>query len=83
MRLEPAADGTWTITVDGTQRTLRLPLVPATLIVRLWHNQQTGVLRGSLALEGSPQQAPLHTNGALIELLQAWLFDTGHTTEAT
>lgn len=82
VRLESAADGTWTIVVDGTHSPLTLPLVPATLIVRLWRSEETSLLRGSIGLEGSGQWVPLHSNTTLIELLQTWLLNDGHTTKA-
>lgn len=83
VRLQADADGAWVLAVDGTHGPLSLPLVPATLIVRLWRAEETGLLRGSVSLAGSDQWAPLHTNTTLIELVQAWLFNSGHTTKAT
>jgi len=71
VRLAPAANGVWTVAVDGTAAPLTLPLVPLTLIVRA--RQERGTLRGTLQLDRNDVMAPFQTNVQIIVLLQAWL----------
>jgi hypothetical protein len=73
VRLQPSADGRWTIQVDGTSAVAALPLAPATLVVRLWHTPATGVLRGRVELQGTEAWAPIQSNAQLVALVRAWL----------
>jgi hypothetical protein len=73
VRLQSAADGTWHISVDGTTATTAIPLVPVTLIVRLWRSESGGLLRGRIGLEGSDRWAPFQSNMQLEELVREWL----------
>lgn len=76
VRLQPAADGRWYVYVDGTDRVDAIPLVPLTLVVRLWRSSDTGVLRGNIQRQGSDQWAPIQSNTHLEELVRAWLFSS-------
>ncbi len=73
VRLQMAADGRWYIYVDGTSTTQAIPLVPVTLVVRLWGASETGPLRGSIRLHGSDHWAPIQSNDQLEKLVRAWL----------
>jgi hypothetical protein len=72
VRLQTGADGTWYVRVDGTDQ-IELPLRPVTLIIRLWQQAGTGIIRGSVRLHDSDQSAPIQSNARLEELLRAWL----------
>jgi hypothetical protein len=73
VRVQMAADGKWYVYVEGTNTTQAIPLVPVTLVVRLWRASETGLLRGSIRLHGSDHWAPIQSNGQLEELVRAWL----------
>lgn len=73
-RLAATTDGSWRISVDGS-RTAGVPLAPATLVMRLWRNPQTGLLRGSVQLLGSDEWAPIQSNAGLERLVRSWLFE--------
>lgn len=77
VRLEEAADGRWYVHVDGTDRMEPIPLMPLTLVVRLWRAHDTGALRGTIRREGGDQWAPVQTNSQLEDLVRAWLFSGG------
>jgi hypothetical protein len=74
VRLGTADGGTWHLVVDGSWPMPPIPLAPATLVMRLWRNHESGVLRGSLQLHGSEERALFHCNAALERLVQRWLF---------
>jgi hypothetical protein len=73
VRLQKTVGGQWFIYVDDTNSTQAIPLVPVTMIVRLWRSSATGPLRGSVRLHGSDHWAPIQSNGQLEELVRAWL----------
>lgn len=81
VQLEPAADGKWYVRVDSAGTTQAIPLAPATLIIRLWRTNETGMLRGTIRLHSSNQWAPIQSNGQLEELIRAWLLSGESTTE--
>jgi hypothetical protein len=74
VRLQTAHDGTWYISVDGTQEARMIPLVPLTVVLRLRRVRQTGVLRGTIELQGTTLSAPIQTNRQLEELVRVWLY---------
>jgi len=76
VRLQTAADGRWYVYVDGTDRVDAIPLVPLTLVVRLWRSNDSDVLRGSIQRQGGDQWAPIQSNTQLEELVRAWLFSS-------
>jgi hypothetical protein len=80
VRLQAAADGSWELFVDDQTRTQRVPLKPATFIVRLRRIGNQGILRGSVRLDGNDGRAPLQSNVQLEELIRAWLFKGGSST---
>jgi hypothetical protein len=73
VRLQMAADGKWYVYVEGTSTPQAIPLVPVTLVVRLWRASETGPLRGSIRLHGSDHWAPIQSNHQLEQLARAWL----------
>ncbi len=73
VRLQAAADGTWYLSVDGTSGTTAIPLVPVTLVLRLWRGGSSGLLRGRIGLHGSDRWAPFQSNAQLEELVREWL----------
>jgi hypothetical protein len=73
VRLQTDAEGTWFLHIDGADGQQDLPLVPATLVVRLRRSSPAGPLRGSIRLHGSDHWAPIQSNSQLEELVQAWL----------
>jgi hypothetical protein len=73
IRLQVAADGMWSIQVDGTHTLGPIPLAPATLVVRLQRLEPGGVLRGTVGLHGSENRAPFQSNRELERLVRAWL----------
>jgi hypothetical protein len=77
VRLHMGADGTWYVSVDGTDPQETLPLKPVTLIIRLWQQTGTGIVRGSIRLHDSDQSVPIQTNARLEELVRAWLLPGG------
>lgn len=77
VRLHMGADGMWYVSVDGTNQLDALPLRPVTLIIRLWQQSGTGIVRGSIRLHDSDQPVPIQTNARLEELVRAWLLPGG------
>jgi hypothetical protein len=73
VRLQAAADGSWELFVDDQTRTQRVPLKPATFVVRLRRMANQGLLRGSIRLDGN-SWAPLQSNAQLEQLIRGWLF---------
>jgi len=73
VRLREEADGRWLLHIDGTSTSEEIPLLPATLVVRLWRSINTTVLRGTIQLHGSDHIATIQGNMQLIELIRAWL----------
>jgi len=73
VQLRAATDGTWYVTIEGTHSAKAIPLVPLTLVVRLWRITDTEVLRGSIRLHGSDHWAPIQSNTQLEQLARAWL----------
>jgi len=73
VQLRAATDGTWYMTIEGTHSAKAIPLVPLTLVVRLWRITDTEVLRGSIRLHGSDHWAPIQSNTQLEQLARAWL----------
>ncbi len=80
LRLEQSRDGTWHIAVDGTGQPVQISLMPATLVVRLWRNKTSKLLRGQIQLHGSSHSAPFQSNAQLEALLHAWLLNDSGTT---
>ncbi|HEY0737939.1 MAG TPA: hypothetical protein VGD69_23680 [Herpetosiphonaceae bacterium] len=77
VRLYMGADGAWYVSVDGTHQLEALPLKPVTLIIRLWQQTGTGIVRGSIRLHDGDQTVPIQTNVGLEELVRAWLLAGG------
>ena len=77
VQLQMTADGTWYLSVEGTDTVDVIPLVPVILVVRLWRASDTGLLRGTIRLHGSDHWAPIQSNVQLEELVQAWLLSGG------
>jgi hypothetical protein len=77
VRLQLADDGLWYLYVDGTVGPQAVPLSPATLIIRLWRNGDTGVLRGSVRFQDSDLVAPIQTGAQIESLIRAWLSPGG------
>jgi hypothetical protein len=75
--LQAAADGAWSIVVDGTPGMLSIPLVPVKLILRMWRAHDSGALRGTVRLHGTDRWAPIQSNVQIEQLVQAWLFGDG------
>src|SRR5262249_47434066 len=73
VQLRAATDGTWYVNIEGSHSAKAIPLVPLTLVVRLWRVNHTEVLRGSIRLLGSDHWAPIQSNTQLEELVRAWL----------
>jgi hypothetical protein len=73
VRLQAASDGTWYLDVDGSNTAHTIPLLPMTLVVRLWRAGQSGPLRGTIRLHGTDHWAPIQSNGQLEQLVRAWL----------
>ena len=80
LQLQTAADGAWQVSVTGTYTADPIPLVPGILVVRLWRPPDTNLLRGTIRLHNSDHWAPLQSNGQLEELIRAWLFQGGSST---
>ena len=76
VRLQPRADGRWQVVVDGTHPMPPAPLLPMTLVVRLWQSK-SGILRGRIGLHGSPLWAPIQSSRQLTDLARACLLDDG------
>jgi hypothetical protein len=74
IRLQRAGDGSWELFVDDQTQARRIPLQPATFVVRLRRMGTQGVLRGMVQLGGNSEWAPLQSNAQLEKLIQAWLF---------
>jgi len=81
LQLHPAADGTWQVSIVEPTTVQIVPLSPATVIMRLWRVAGTGVLRGTLRLQGTDICAPLQSNAQLEALVRAWLLSDGHPSE--
>jgi hypothetical protein len=79
VRLQAAADGSWYLQVDDQSHVHTIPLAPATLVIRLRHLGEQGVLRGTIRLQGGDIWAPLQSNALLEELVRAWLFNGGQS----
>ena len=77
--LQAANDGKWYIHVDGTNTAQAIPLVPLTLIVRLWRASETGLLRGTIRLHGSDYSVPVQSNAQLEKLVRVWLLSGDNT----
>jgi hypothetical protein len=77
VRLQAHADGNWYVSIGGTTTMEALPLRPISLVVRLWHSRNTGILRGNIQLSDSDRWAPIQSNDQLKELLRAWLLSDG------
>ncbi|NTU83375.1 MAG: hypothetical protein HGA45_29065 [Chloroflexales bacterium] len=75
VRLQPDDDGTWHLHLEGLEPELVLPLAPATLIVQLWRDSGSKLLRGTLRLHGTAHSATIQSNTQLIDLLRSWLMD--------
>jgi hypothetical protein len=82
LQLRAATDGTWYVNIEGTHSAKAIPLVPLTLVVRLWRVSGKDVLRGSIRIQGSDHWAPIQSNIQLEELVRAWLLG-GHIEGAT
>ena len=79
-QLLPTDSGAWYLTIDGTIGAFSVPLMPVTLVIRLWRNDDTGTLRGTIGMLGSAQTASIQSSGYLTELVCTWLFgDIGST----
>ena len=76
VRLQADAGGRWFVHVDGATQPLVVPLVPLTLVVRLWRTSETEILRGTIRLQND-RWAPIQSNSQLEELIHAWLFGSG------
>jgi hypothetical protein len=73
--LQAAANGVWSIVVDGTPGMRAIPLAPVKLILRLWRAHDSGTLRGTVRLHGTDRWAPIQSNVQIEQLVQAWLLD--------
>jgi len=73
VQLRAATDGKWYVDIEGTHSARAIPLIPLTLVVRLWRISDTEVLRGSIRLYGSDHWAPIQRNVRLEQLVRAWL----------
>src|SRR5262245_45511010 len=73
VQLQAAADGTWRLLVDGADGMQIFPLLPLTLVIRLWRSSDRRLLRGVLRLGGNDRWAPFQSNAQLEELVRAWL----------
>jgi hypothetical protein len=80
VQLQLAADGTWHVSVTGTDSLEVIPLVPVMLVVRLWRAAGTDLLRGTVRLHGSDHWAPIQSNHQLETLVRAWLSSGGSAT---
>ena len=80
VQLRMAADGTWYVHVEGTDKVEAIPLAPVMLVVRLWRANDTHLLRGTIRLHGSDHWAPIQSNAQLESLVRAWLFSGGNAT---
>jgi hypothetical protein len=73
VRLMSAAHGQCQLQIDGAQGRQIIPLVPCTLVIRLWRSTDQHLLRGALQLEGNDWWAPFQSNAQLEALVSAWL----------
>lgn len=74
VRLRPGTDGTWYLDVEGTHSAKDIPVVPMTLVIRLWRPTGTNLLRGTIRLRDGDGWAPIQSNSRLEELVRDWLF---------
>lgn len=77
VRVQPNVDGTWYVYADGVNTAEAFPLVPITLVLRLWRSRATGVLRGGIQLHGSDSWVPIQSNTQIEELVRTWLSSGG------
>lgn len=70
--VQPAADGSWQIIVDGPQA-LVATLVSTRLVLRMWRGEN-GTLRGTIRRQGSDTIAPFQCNKQMQRLVSEWLW---------
>lgn len=66
-----SADGVWRVTVNDTVHTTTVDLAPLLVVIRLWKQRRTGIIRGTIEHPASSRRAPFQSNTQLETVIDA------------
>lgn len=73
VQLRDSGNGSWQVQVEGAGSPRALPLLPATLVLRIWRAADSDLLRGTVRHHESDRSASFQSNSSLANLVTAWL----------